>query len=146
MKSLRFLIALLCSVAFALASVSGAETDEQTRARKAATDVAGAFANDGFKTRDGFWVGTIKRGERTLVAVNLYAGNQYWFSAGASDQAKRIAVNVFDETGRQVTTEPYNAEGKAAAGFSPGSSGQYYVSLEISEGDDAVCCLIYSYK
>jgi hypothetical protein len=37
------------------------------------------FANDGFKVRDGHWTGTVKKGDRTVVAVNLYAGNEYWF-------------------------------------------------------------------
>lgn len=144
MKPVHLIV--VCGLAFASAVARSAETDDQTHARKAATDVAGAFANDGFKTRDGFWAGMIKPAERTLVAVNLYAGNQYWFSAGANEQAKKIAVELFDETGRQVPTEPYSAEGKAAAGFSPTSSGQYYVSLGVSGGEAAVCCLIYSYK
>ena len=34
-----------------------AETDAEVQARKDALDVAGAFANDGFKIRDGHWCG-----------------------------------------------------------------------------------------
>lgn len=137
---------VLCAV-FSAALVSrAAESDDQTRARKAATDVAGAFTNDGFKTRDGFWSGPVRPGQPAIVAVNLYAGNQYWFSAGANEQAKKIAVTVFDETGHQVVSEPYSAGEKAAAGFSPTNSGQFYVSIAITEGEPAVCCLIYSYK
>ncbi|MGH7981760.1 MAG: hypothetical protein ACREFF_01275 [Candidatus Udaeobacter sp.] len=122
-----------------------AETDAEVRARKDALDVAGAFSNDGFKIRDGHWCGVIKPHERALVAVNLYAGNQYWFSAATAEAAK-IAVSVYDESGKQVTTESYNNGEKAAAGFSPANSGQYFVSVDLIEGDGGSFCLVYSYK
>lgn len=129
-----------------LAAVAGAaENDDQTRARQAALNVAGAFTNDGFKMRDGHWSGSVAPRERTVVAVNLYAGNHYWFSAGAADAAKKVMVEVFDENGRQVTADNYTAAGAAAAGISPGNSGQYFVSLSV-EGAAATCCLVYSYK
>jgi hypothetical protein len=78
--------------------------------------------------------------------VNLYAGNQYWFSAGATEPAKKIEVAVYDETGKLVTTESYNEGERAAAGFSPTSSGQYYVSIGLLEGGESSFCLVYSYK
>jgi len=123
-----------------------AETDAEVHARKDALDVAGAFSNDGFKIRDGHWCGVLKPHEHTLVAVNLYAGNQYWFSAAAAEPAKKIAVSLYDETGKQVTTESYNNEEKAAAGFSPANSGQYFVSVDLVEGEGGSFCLVYSYK
>jgi hypothetical protein len=122
------------------------DTDTEVNARKAALDVAGAFTNDGFKMRDGHWCGTIKPHEHALIAVNLYAGNQYWFSVGATEQAKKIAVSVYDESGKQVTTEPYAAGEKAAAGFSPTSSGQYFIAVDLVEGHEGSFCLVYSYK
>jgi hypothetical protein len=136
-------VLLLAICAF---GVRPARADEETRARKLALDVAGAFSNDGFKIRDGHWDGPVKPNERTLIAVNLYAGNQYWFSAGAAEPAKKVAVEIFDETGRQVMADGYNEGSKAAAGFSPPNSGQYFVSLAIAEGGAANCCLVYSYK
>ena len=81
-----------------------------------------------------------------MVAVNLYAGNQYWFSVGAVEPAKKIDVAVYDESGNRVTTEMYNDGEKAAAGFTPASSGQYYVSVGLLEGGDSTFCLVYSYK
>ena len=123
-----------------------AQTNTEVAARKAALDLAGAFTNDGFKIRDGHWCGTIKPHDHALIAVNLYAGNQYWFSAGATEQAKKIAVSVYDEGGKQVTTEGYNAGEKAAAGFSPTNSGQYFVSVDLVEGQEGSFCLVYSYK
>src|SRR5436309_8465126 len=122
------------------------ESDSEVNARKAALDLAGAFTNEGFKMRDGHWSGTIKPKEHALIAVNLYAGNQYWFSVGATEPAKKIGINVYDETGKLMQSESYNEGEKAAAGFSPTSSGQYYVLVDLVEGGESSVCLVYSYK
>lgn len=141
----RLLPIFLLMLALATGIAVRGETDAEVQARKDALDVAGAFANDGFKIRDGHWCGAVKPHERALVAVNLYAGNQYWFSAAAAEPSK-IAVNVYDETGKQVTTESYNNGERAASGFSPAISGQYFVSVNLVEGDGGSFCLVYSYK
>jgi hypothetical protein len=141
----RWLPIFLSILVLAASAAVRAETDAEVRARKDALDVAGAFSNDGFKIRDGHWCGVVKPHEHALVAVNLYAGNQYWFSAAVAEPAK-IAVSVYDETGKQVTTESYNNGEKAAAGLSPANSGQYFVSVDLVEGDGGSFCLVYSYK
>ncbi len=123
-----------------------AETDEEVDVHKSVLDLAGAFTNDGFKLRDGHWTGTIKPQERVLVAVNLYAGNQYWFSAASNSNAKKISVDLYDEAGKPVVTEAYNTGDRASAGFSPTNSGQYFISLGLVEGSAAPFCLVYSYK
>jgi hypothetical protein len=123
-----------------------AETDAEVAARKDALDIAGAFSNEGFKIRDGHWCGVVKPHDHALVAVNLYAGNQYWFSVGATEPVKKIGVTVYDEAGKQVTTESYDNGDKAAAGFSPTNSGQYFVSVDLIEGEQGSFCLVYSYK
>jgi hypothetical protein len=136
----------LAMILAAATAFAAPESDSEVNARKAALDLAGAFSNEGFKMRDGHWSGTIKPHDHVLVAVNLYAGNQYWFSVGATDTAKKLAVSVYDETGKLMETESYNEGEKAAAGFSPTSSGQYYVMVELVEGDEGSVCLVYSYK
>jgi hypothetical protein len=123
-----------------------AESDREVQAHKIVLDRAGAFSNEGFKMRDGHWTGSLKPNENALVAVNLYAGNQYWFSVGAVEPAKKIDVEVYDETGRRVQTEGYNEGERAAAGFTPANSGQYYVSVSLVEGGESTFCLVYSYK
>ena len=144
---MRWRSLILLSIFLFAASLSArAETDSEVEARKTALDLAGAFTNDGFKMRDGHWCGTIKPHELALIAVNLYAGNQYWFSVSAIDPAKKIAVNLYDEAGKQVVTENYNSGEKAAAGFSPTNSGQYFVSIDLVEGAASSFCLVYSYK
>jgi hypothetical protein len=141
----RFLILIPLLLAAALGSAR-AQTDQEVEARKTALDVAGAFTNDGFKLRDGHWAGAVNPGEQALIAVNLYAGNQYWFSAGANETAKKVGVDIYDENGRQLPAENYNAGEKAAAGFSPTNSGQYFISVNLLEGAASSLCLVYSYK
>jgi hypothetical protein len=138
-------LTVFCVALLALDHAS-AQTDREVEAHKTVLDLAGAFSNEGFKMRDGHWTGPLKPKENALVAVNLYAGNQYWFSVGTIEPAKKIDVSIYDETGRRVTTEGYSEGERAAAGFSPTSSGQYYVSVNLVEGSESTYCLVYSYK
>jgi hypothetical protein len=140
MKRIFFVLALL-----AAGAVAAPETDDEVAARRAALDLAGAWSNDGFKLRDGHFSGTVKAGESKLIRVNLYAGNQYWFTA-ASTKAKKLAMQIFDESGKSVTFEPYQDEGRAAAGFAPAASGPYFIKIEETEGDPSSFVLVYSYK
>src|SRR6187455_3059516 len=110
--------AILTLLLLGLASQSlRAQTDTEVAAHRVALDLAGAFSNDGFKIRDGHWSGAVKPGEPAVIAVNLYAGNQYWFSVGAEREVKKFTVQIYDENGRPMETEPFQAEDKAAAGF-----------------------------
>ena len=133
-------------IVFATAAPLRAQTDEEVEAHKLVLDLTGAFSNEGFKVRDGHWTGTIKLQERMLLAVNLFAGNQYWFSAAANTKAKKISLDVYDESGKPVATETYNSGDRASAGFSPTNSGQYFISLGLLEGEATAFCLVYSYK
>lgn len=144
MKSFLLLIAM--AMWATLPVFAAPETDQEVEARKAALDLAGAFSNDGFKMRDGHWCGTVKPHDHALIVVNLYSGNQYWFSVGANGSAKKLSINVYDETGKQVVTESYTSDEKAAAGFSPSTSGQYYVMVSLAEGEPSSVCFVYSYK
>src|SRR5688572_2216974 len=99
--------------------LKAASTDSQVAARSIALDLAGAFANDGYKLRDGHWAGELATGKPKIIRVNLYSGNEYWFSAGATTGAKKISVSIYDETGAPVDYEAYGQANSAAAGFSP---------------------------
>jgi hypothetical protein len=137
-----FVWMLVLSTSFA----ARADTDAEVNARKDALEIAGAFSNDGFKIRDGHSCGMLKQHDHALTAVNLYAGNQYWFSVGTSEPVKKVAVTVYDESGKQMTTENYSNGDKAAAGFEPENSGQYFVAVDLVEGQEGSFCLVYSYK
>jgi len=143
MKALVFSL-LLLGVVQSLHAAS----DSEVAAHKSAMDVAGAFANDGFKIRDGHWVGTIGGPNKRVrvVEVNLFAGNQYWFCFGATETVKKISLSLLDETGKAMETDSYAGEGNAAVGFSPQVSGPYYVRIQEVEGELSDCCLLYCYK
>ena len=123
-----------------------AQSDDEVEAHRHVLDLTGAFSNDGFKLRDGHWAGEIKPAERAVIAVNLYAGNEYWFSAAANAKAKKISVDLYDESGKPLTTEVFNEGERASAGYSPTSSGQYFVAVSLLEGEPTTFCLVYSYK
>lgn len=142
----RRISVLLVLVLSAAAPSLRAESDEEVEAHRLVLDLTGAFSNEGFKLRDGHWAGQIKPAERALVAVNLYAGNQYWFSAAANAKAKKISVALYDENGKPLSTESFNEGERASAGFSPTTSGQYFVAVSLLEGEATTFCLVYSYK
>ena len=143
----RSLFTLLLTTALALGPAFAAEeSNDEVSARKVALDLAGAFSNDGFKLRDGHWSGTFAPGKAAIHQVNLFAGNEYWFSLGATDTAKKVAVTVFNENGKPVSYEPYQDGAAAAAGFSPAISGPYLIKVEVVEGAPASFCLLYSFK
>ena len=139
LPSLVLILALSASV------VLRADTDAEVNARKDALELAGAFGNDGFKIRDGHSCGVLKAHDHALIAVNLYAGNQYWFSVGTAEPLKKVAVSLYDETGNHMTTENFSEGDKAAAGFAPDNSGQYFVFVD-SQDQEGSFCLVYSYK
>ena len=137
-----FLVAFT-AVGFSLADNA---TDEQVAARSDVIDLAGAFQNDGFKIRDGDWFGKIAKDHSEIISVNLYTGNAYWFTVASPNKAAKINLSVFDDQGKPVSVEPYDADNRAAAGFSPDASGLYYVKVSLAEGGPSTFCLIYTYK
>ena len=122
------------------------KTDDEVAARETALILAGAFANEGFKMRDGHWCDSLIEGGKKTIQVNLYAGNQYWFSMGATPAAQELKVTVFDESGAQVNTESYAEGVTAAAGIISAASGPYFVQVEEVKGTPSTFCLVYSYK
>ncbi len=122
------------------------QTDDAATARASALELAGAFSNDGFKLRDGCWAVRIEPGKSRILAVNLYSGNSYWFSAGSDQTAAMPALEIFDETGTPMNVDHFQSPGRAAAGFSPGAGGKYLVRITLIEGPASAVCLVYSYR
>jgi hypothetical protein len=149
-------------IALAAAAPLRADSDDETTARKMALNLAGAFSNDGFKLRDGHWAGAIEKGRPVVIEVNVFSGNEYWFSVAATDKARKLRVTIFDEAGHAIEAEQRDAafdadgniatEGKpspfcaTAAGFTAGFSGRCRVRIEEVDGAPAAACLVYSYK
>lgn len=123
-----------------------AQSDEETASRKAALDLAGAFSNDGFKIRDGNYTATLTKGAPQIVEVNLYAGNAYWFIAASGNDTTKLAISVYDETGKALKVQRYGDGPRAAANLCPQVSGPYYLYVAEAAGAPATFCLTYSYK
>jgi hypothetical protein len=45
-----------------------------------------------------------------------------------------------------MTSEIYSEAQRASAGFSPTTSGQYFIAVSLVEGEPSTVCLVYSYK
>jgi hypothetical protein len=146
----RVLIAAIClSAAFAqenAPSPSPPDADTDVSARSKALELAGAFSNDGYKIRDGYWPGEIEPNRPQFLEVNLYAGNGYWFSAAVTSPGRKISVGLLDEGGQAVEYQTHEDGPVAAAGFIPEVSGRYFVKMSLLEGEKAQFCLLYSYK
>lgn len=114
--------------------------------RSQALDVAGAFSNDGYRIRDGYWSGELEKGRPQFLQVNLFSGNEYWFCAAAAPPARGIAVSVYNEMGQPVDFLTYDDGPVAAAGVEPDTSGPYIIRIELLDGEKSGFCLLYTYK
>ncbi len=123
-----------------------AATPDDVGTRSKVLELAGAFSNDGYRIRDGFWTGDIEKGRPRFLEVNLFAGNEYWFCAAAAQSARKIAVSLFSADGKPADFQTYHDGPVAAAGAEPEISGKYFVKLELLEGDKSPFCLLYTYK
>jgi hypothetical protein len=121
-------------------------TDAGVESRRLAYDLAGAFANDGFKLRDGFTGDHLESGGASLLAVNLFAGNAYWFTAACLPATSTIAVEIFNEKGEKLTSDDFSEAGRAASGLIPSASGLHFVKVSQVSGDPCDFTLLYSYK
>ncbi len=126
------------------------QTDEaasaEAQARSAALELAGAFSNDGYKIRDGYYFGDLDAKKSVLIEVNLFAGDEYWFCAAANEPARKIDVKVYDEEGKPVEQQFYNDGSTAAAGIVAGVSGKYLVKISLAGGESSQFCFLYCYK
>ena len=139
-------LGLLLLSASILSAQENPDSRDRGTARSKVLELASAFANDGFKIRDGYWSGVLEPGKPQILEVNLFAGNAYWFSAAAPAPAKKLSVTLFDENGRPVEGKAYQDGSTAAAGLLPDVSGRYFVRLDLVEGEKADFCMVYSYK
>lgn len=123
-----------------------AAADPLFTARTRALDLAGAFANDGYKLRDGYWA--VAAGEPVpALEVFLFAGNFYWFTAATSEAAEApgsLRVQLFNAAGELVEAQTYEDQGLFALGVSPEETGSYF--LRVLPPAATAFALVYSYK
>lgn len=142
-----FLAGMLLGVAAAAEEPQPSPTppagDPALRARL--LEFGGALANEGFRLRDSFWAGRLESGKPKRLAVNLFAGNHYWFCA-ATGSATRPRVVLYDPRGEVVPVLEHDGEGLAAAGVTAAATGRYVVEVEAARGPASDFCLLYLFK
>jgi len=109
-------------------------------------EFGGALANDGFRLRDGYWSGRLEPGRPRRLAVNLFAGNQYWFCAAVDAPGDRPSIVLYDPRGEAVRVLAHEGPGLSAAGVTAPATGRYVVQIETSRGPAADFCLLYLFK
>lgn len=109
-------------------------------------DFGGALANEGFRSRDSFWSSRLEPGKPQRLAVNLFAGNQYWFCAASDAPEAGPVVAVYDPQGEPVQGLDYEGDGLAAVGVTAGATGRYVVEVKAPRGAASDFCLIYLFK
>ncbi len=117
-----------------------------TSSRSRALEVSSENKALGFTRRDGFWSGTLEKNKPVLIALHLFMRNNYSFSAANLTPGSRIRLSIFDHLGNPTSSEESVDETSATAGISPTQSDRYYIRLELTEGDKAETCVVYSYK
>lgn len=122
------------------ASAAEAET------RNSALELVGAFSNDGYKIRDGFWFSELEPGKSALIQVNLFAGNEYWFCAASNSSEAKVDVTVYDQSGSPVEQQSYPDGSRFAAGIVAEKSGPYFVKVQLAARQKSPFCLVYCYK
>ena len=114
--------------------------------RALALELAAGNEGEGFQVHDGFWSGTLWKGDPVLLEVFLFAGNDYRFSAANLEPFSQLRVSIFDSWGYPAGQEYSGGSSCTTAGISVFRSGRYFIRLVMSEGDKADTCMVYSYK
>lgn len=130
----------------ALVSGYGVAADDLlVQARQRAIRLAGAFANDGYKLRDGAWSLNLSPGKPQTLAVFLFAGNEIWFSAAGSTADSRPQLALFDSSGKALNTKTFHHDGLTALGLVVPQTGMFYLRA-FTAGDATPFALVTSYK
>lgn len=148
MKS--FLPALLVVVSSAFAQMPAADPpakkNKMPDLRPRIYELAGALGNEGFKFRDGAWTGSLQGGKAQKLAVNLFAGNEYWFCGATSAPGETPSVVLTDAAGNPVETVKFEKDGIAAVGVTAAATGRYTLQLKGPSSGTREFCLLYLYK
>ncbi len=123
-----------------------AAKSDATLLRARALEFAGAFSNDGFNARDGFWAGRASSAAPRLLAVNLFAGNSYWFCLATPPGAPAPRLAIYDSAGNPLKTAPCIEPGIEAASFAAPATGEYFIEVLSTGAAPTEFCLLYLFR
>lgn len=121
-------------------------TEATATAQRKALELAAAFSNDGFKIRDGRWTSLLPAGQKQVLEVHLFAGNQYWFSASVAEEGANPRLVLRDSEGTEMPVLTYSTDSDFALGVLPKKSGIYHLELQTAHPEPSTFCVVYSYK
>lgn len=154
MKTIPTILCCMLALAFSArcepsakpSPAAATQKDKEPLLRARVLEFAGALGNEGFKVRDGFWIAHLESGAAARLAVNLFAGNHYWFCAAAPERSPESKISLFDPQGEPVKTKDHKAADLAAAGVTATTTGRYVVQVENAGGAAVDICLVYLFK
>ena len=82
--------------ALSVSVVLRADTDAEVNARKDALELAGAFANDGFKIRDGYSCGVLKPHDHALIDQLVFRSDDVVRTARRRPLARELHVELVE--------------------------------------------------
>lgn len=129
-----------------LIGLGAAPGDPELQARQRALEFAAAFANQGYHLRDGYWMEVLQPKQPRRLSLQLFAGNEYWFSAGLAGTGGNLELKVYDQSGRVLDGQNFRREGSFAIGIEPETTGTYYLEVALADGEATPFCLVYSFK
>ena len=116
-------------------------------ARITAATIFVKLRNRGYQLRDFFSSGLLRRGQSTVIATTLSAGNDYTLVAAGCEDAYDVDLAVYDENGNRVGSDG-DSSSVAVVSVSPRWSGTYYLKVTMynSTSNGAHYVLQYAFK
>jgi hypothetical protein len=144
----RLVLSFFCagSLVFAQEPAPSPESSPDSGLRPRLYDLAGAIGNEGFKVRDGAWTGVLQGSKPQRLAVNLFAGNQYWFCATTSSSGETPSLSLRNPAGQEVESVDFEKDGMAAVGVTAPATGRYVLEVRGSARGSREFCVLYLFK
>ena len=79
------------------------------------------------------WGGDLGVKERRAIRHTLIKGNDYWFCLGTDVDDARVAVHVYDVSGRLVEADAWQNGSHAAARALSQATATYYIVVEVTD-------------
>ena len=127
-------------------SATDAAKSDAVHLRARALEFAGALSNEGFNLRDGFWAGRVSSVAPRLLAVNLFAGNCYWFCVATPPGSAAPRLAIYDSRGNPLKTTSCLEPGLEAASLTPATTGEYFVEVSSTGAAPTEFCLLYLFR
>ncbi len=126
-------------------AAAGDTAARMSNLRAKTLEIAGGLIGEDFHVRDGFLFEPSSAASSKLLAVNLVAGNRYWFCA-ATDENITPKLTVYDPSGKPLEADIRSAPGQAAVGVTAGATGRYFVEVQGTGEQLPEFCLLYLFQ